>query len=301
MNINIKMGRLDGSQGDTLSWGGAVARRERAWGRDVGAVLLAVLVGCSPAPDAPASDPAIVPEVQACDPLQIEVVDVLPWSALGAGERLETGLWYVLERSDDGTDYQVFVGDDRELRQQEVLGIGDSDVGTVDFLVLHLDDGAGGFTLGHELRNGMRRMVYASGYWAPRVYEELLAVGERLVLTEPTSFDGVPRVSEQGATVTHLADLGADGLAVVTSAPGAELRLFVGPPEELVEHEVLHSLGSGEARSIDFLWAGQPATLAFLVDADGPTGVTFHYGDEQQAAAWLDAADLTADAAFHCL
>jgi len=270
----------------------------------VGAIASLAGIGCGsgddPQPAAAADDAARV----ACAPLQgadesVEVVD--PFD-LGIGR--DDDVHYLIDETDEG--YEVFVGDDELLVSLPVTGQGESAVGGVDFVVLTVDDGsADGFTLGHDVRDHRRRMAVAAGVWAPRRYEELLSVGESLIVLHTDVVADVPTVRRVGATVTHLADLGDGELAVVVRPEGAAvdaLRLFTGPTDALVERPVVHVLHAGDATSIDFTQPdGSLATLTFEVDDEGPVGAALYRDGSQLDVAWLDPDQLDDEAVFRCL
>ena len=271
----------------------------RGWA--TGVVVAWAVAGCAdeaPITEASAESYQRVP----CEPLAPLLVDTPLVDPLDAGA--DDDSLYVIDQIDDG--FAVFVGDDQRLQWMPVIGSRDSEVGSVQLLVLHVDDGGpDGFTLARDVRAGRpRQMARAVGHWWPRHFDELLTVGESLVVHSPTAIDDeVFAFAELTPVVSHLAELSDGGFAVVVDDGQGDdaLRLFLGALDQLEEWPVDHVLRGGDGATIDFFWGDELATLWFQADAAGPKGVSLHHGDAREAATWRLPSELDPTAAFSCL
>jgi hypothetical protein len=196
-----------------------------------------------------------------CDPLLAQPQPIALGAVLGAG-RDPAGVLYVVDTT--ATDeHRLFVQDAAGLARQRIAGSGETtDVGgtSYTFAVTDIDPP---LHLKIEVSTaGAVRMGVVRGPFDERGFT-IGAQGDVLVVVEPAAVQGLPLRNLDGAmTVEYVAEL-EDGRQLIVVRPTDDwnyddFRVFLGPPEGLLERKV-HSV----------LRARDGGTTHILFDLDG--------------------------------
>jgi hypothetical protein len=223
--------------------------------------VAAVGIGCHDAPEAP---PAPAPV--ACDPLATVALRITAGEVVAVGKDA-AGTVYMVDRAPPSRD-RLFVSRGMVLVRQPVWGSGESGSGTGSLLLLSGGEASAPFNLQIERgRSGPARMGLLRGDIPSSKFFTIGVDGEVLEVLPSGVVDNYRLQNLPGTfSIEHLGAT-ADGRLIIVISPDVDtryedFRLFLGPPDHLLEHPIVR-VSRGSYTRIAFTLDGREAIARF--------------------------------------